>query len=846
MASRQNLPKSLRIPQSTQRGTFSNVIRESSLNFTQPRSTESQHARAVSHHRRMPTSLFTPGITQHELEVDNYRGHAMDDSLLSVDSGSFDPPPPPPIATGSPQPKRSPQTRRSPPQRRSPQTRRSPQSRRSPQTRRSPPTRRSPQTRRSPSTGRSRDDEAAMQQVVALLQNLYYRSNSPPPTPTSRRALSFMPPMPLSGPSDGKPPASVPSTNTLGMVLTDVAHEDIPNVILNLTTVFPTALLDTLLARGDACPIDASHVILNCNSTNQSIQMVLEKILKYVSSVTDLASHQAQETRITQALQNHQSPFIKTLPPSTYLNEADLNTMVRRIFADVTQSLSVASISDNLLLDVVNADFPSQQVQPALDHVYKMLIEYVTSQLKPILATRPTREDALIDATEPYQAKMQELLNVRNHNLDACRSQYTGATLLAEIALVESTYDMADKGIKAQIQLHVQTSFSFLLAEYEKQTEVHKQLTKYLEKLTLQRTVARHLLTHFDEVLKMISSIVQYYFKQHRALTETWNRLDHGITIPSTGRTYSQPVSNGIFIGIYHNIRVYYLCPTLDDFCLRIRRLMDYTNNGTFEDGILFAEKEREEWKRDNMWELFMHPDLFFSLVPIMSWPRETDRRKWLNRLLPIFQKLEPGELAKYTIHKEGPFFRELRIVAKEQRETDTTSRVNHNHDNQQRKSAGGKGKFQNNSRNQSGKAHGSQTTAQAYSVADTVEPEACIAHQPTTASTEPKILLYGTGTSVDQAVKYQDNYMIQLKNGNKVRYIAYYQPCSTCHPSDPSQAKSESPHIPPCPKTLCTQCGFIGHPVQHCLQIPDAYKAALTAKNKANNKQKKPPQEKK
>jgi hypothetical protein len=270
-----------------------------------------------------------------------------------------------------------------------------------------------------------------------------------------------------------------------------------------------------------------------------------------------------------------------------------------------------------------------------------------------------------------------------------------------------------------------------------------------------------------------------------------------------------------------------FMTSTINDFSKSLSVILNYKNNSkSLKGGVAFAEEMRDDWDKRKMWK-FMTPDLFFSLIAILSWPVDNERQKLIQKILvALDDPVTAAAVENSTTAVAGPIMTLLKDAARLDEISRTTSRFQQsNHNNN-------KGSQQdNNNRNRYRTQHQQPGTVAAHSA------------EAATVVNDNNVLAFSVEDQIqhnsgfNEAVPRSQNCWICTKNGSKLPYTAHLSQCSFCFPQ--KDTKQKSTHSPPCLSTRCSKCDLIGHATTECLQTPTGYRSNINAANKKNNSNK-------
>jgi hypothetical protein len=400
-----------------------------------------------------------------------------------------------------------------------------------------------------------------------------------------------------------------------------------------------------------------------------------------------------------------------------------------------------------------------------------------------------------------------------------------------------------------KLELDIQEKASKKLHAYRLRQNQYHNMTDLAERkqsAQFQSKAAMSYLTHFEFAIQVISNLVRKYFSDHATLLSgVMGRLNHSVTLPYSKRTVTQPLTNADVPAFYYNMKSGYLRATIRDFLDRLLKVIQYENTtNNFEDGILFAERERDEWHQDGLWEAFMNPEVFFSLIPIMGWKKHADRQKYIQRLLTKLDQIDAREITESTTGEIGPLFMEVKEIGRLAREAEnlaqfTSARNNGQHNDNTKSNSNGNKYHQkhNNSSKHSVKFHNakieSNPSSVAYAASTSSTGSTYAAPAPTTATnnTTQNVIKLPAQPSFDHGVSAEQNVHLITSNGRKLQYTATRGMCTRCHPFQNVKNSPGSPHNPNCSTSLCTKCELYGHDQSTCLQTTSGYRSNLPAK---------------
>ena len=583
------------------------------------------------------------------------------------------------------------------------------------------------------------------------------------------------------------------------------------------------------LCETDHCPILPEQVLPIENAHERpAMHNIMRNIFHYAAKVPSVDIYYSDKNRVESKLQNIQSPVFTVAPPADFMtNEAAAVGHIRQIITDLENGFKRASITSELLMDIVVHDFPYPCLTQPLNYMFTVFINHIRYDISNMRENDVDWEkagqmaaDRYSDQIKIYQQDLHAQLENTGFSDYRAKMEYQTHALNIHEAQLKYVKTLQDQAQRQIFEYHNPGGRSMT----EKRIELKEKRIKQLE---MQRTVTMDMMDHFGQMLQTVVDMLKYYVGLYPALTGTFTRLNQNITIKPSGRTVNQPVTNSEVIAVYHNMTTLYLLPTLDEFCNRIQRLLMYVNpTDNFEEALMYAEKEKEEWRKDQLWERFMHPDVLFSLIPILSWKKDADRQKWMAKLVPIFENLTPDELASYSTSVIGPMCQEVKAIAKSLNDVKTTNR----HKQTTRDSASSTGKTSSNKDN-SGKSkqhYGGQQGKMNSKVP--ANATTAYAAQGNAAENDKKVFTT-VHHHLGQAVSRNDSMFILTPKG-EIPYVAHFSKCKYCHPK--GRAGNNDPvHTPPCSNMKCTRCDMIGHPVDLCMQLPTAFRASLSKTDK-------------
>lgn len=568
------------------------------------------------------------------------------------------------------------------------------------------------------------------------------------------------------------------------------------------------------------------------NNSHHSIivQQIIHAVNELMPDDRDFSSITHLFSQVQDNVSNPVTPVFNHVPSANALRTAsDVQKFMRNIALDFETATKRASLIDDVIYRIVVTDFATKLVRQPFKNAFACVIAFLedykrrleTSKVELSAIRQRFQEDLNRKFAQICQdaanRERQLLTELVHHMQNSTMSEARVNERYTTISNQKRQY-LDDEQARLETEFEERVTQEFHEAPRKNAIEI-QMINRRIQHVQFQAKVVSAYLTHFDSVLQTFSTIVRKFFTDYGSLLAgVIGRLNQSVVHPISRRNISQPLSNADIPGFYHNLKSVFLVPTIRDFLERLVKVIHYENKtDNFEEGIGFAERERDEWAHDELWQKFMNPEVFFSLIPIMGWKRNADRQKWMQRLLTKIEQLDADELTNSTTAVVGPLFMEVKEIGRINRESSTIAQFNDkrngNDQNAKGPNNGNSNKFQN-------KKNGNKNSVTFQNVKVESNPSSvayAAASEPAGSTTYRLIELPAKPMFSDKVPRNQNIWV--TKDGKEHSYVALPSECPVCYPTTNS-ANSKELHLPKCTKNTCGKCKLQGHMSFQCLQI--------------------------
>lgn len=582
------------------------------------------------------------------------------------------------------------------------------------------------------------------------------------------------------------------------------------------------------LLRSDTFPLCPDDIIAASSINYKKYCEIVENLIKATEDYPNVTSLQVMKQSVSNSVHTPK-PFTQNVNTmlSAHPTTPEIQQAVRRIITELETLFKRVNIKEDVFEVIIQYDFPlksvSKLIRSMFPQILKIAKQFIQNQSNPDAGLE--MKYAEIDARS-YK-EMKEYQSERQRRLDVLHEKKQRTKAKGKLTLAVETEIMSQQ-MEVEKTFHSQIQTLSLVVDREKAAVKYEwklsnvavgpyelqQMHQTLKSWELAAAILPDLIELCATLQGTVCASLKNHFSAIPKLNEVQARLNNGVMLKS-GRQVNQPFQNNDLPGIVQNLRTYYLKPTINDFIQSIIKILEYVNNTpNFEAGVAFAEVCRDEWNQTGMWDMYMNPDVFFSMIPILGWKNHHDRQKYVQKLLQKMEEIEEGVLRNTTTADAGPLFIEIKNMARLQAAAMTDTRSSpynsgkSHHNNQQKKV-----QFKHVRVDDVGAPH------MAYAANTGTNSSASV--QSKEQPQMPTKRLFNTPVSKQEFSDYVERklniWVKNKKSAEEVPYCAHKSACYFCYPHH--QNNTRQAHVPRCCNTVCTKCNLTGHITEDCLQ---------------------------